>query len=105
MLRDKENKKLLEFLREDMNITSVKNGCAEGACGTCMVIIDGKATKACVFNTQKLVGKNIVTIEGMSEKEITELTQCTYHKKIGISHDGQYSYYISYQNDAFKREL
>lgn len=43
--------------------------------------------------------------KGMSEKEITELTQCTYHKKIGISHDGQYSYYISYQNDAFKREL
>lgn len=43
--------------------------------------------------------------KGMSEKEITELTQCTYYKKIGISHDGQYSYYISYQNDAFKREL
>lgn len=43
--------------------------------------------------------------KGMSEKEITELTQCTYHKKIGISHDGQYSYYISYQNDTFKREL
>lgn len=43
--------------------------------------------------------------KGMSEKEITELTQCTYQKKIGISHDGQYSYYISYQNDAFKREL
>lgn len=43
--------------------------------------------------------------KGMSEKEITELTQCTYHKKIGISHDGQYSYYISYQNDSFKREL
>lgn len=43
--------------------------------------------------------------KGMSEKEITELTQCTYHKKIGISHDGHYSYYISYQNDAIKREL
>ena len=43
--------------------------------------------------------------KGMSKKEITELTQCTYHKKIGISHDGQYSYYISYQNDTFKREL
>ena len=64
-----ENKKLLDFLREDMNITSVKNGCAEGACGTCMVIIDGKATKACVQKTQKLVGKNIVTIEGISERE------------------------------------
>ena len=65
----KENKKLLDFLREDMNITSVKNGCAEGACGTCMVIIDGKATKACVQKTQKLVGKNIITVEGISERE------------------------------------
>ena len=65
----KENKKLLDFIREDMNITSVKNGCAEGACGTCMVIIDGKATKACVQKTQKLVGKNIITVEGISERE------------------------------------
>ncbi|VIJ60853.1 xanthine dehydrogenase [Clostridioides difficile] len=65
----KEGKKLLDFLREDMNITSVKNGCSEGACGTCMVIIDGKATKACVFKTDKLAGKNITTIEGLSERE------------------------------------
>lgn len=65
----RENKKLLEFLREDMNITSVKNGCAEGACGTCMVIVDGKAMKACIFTTQKLVGKNIITIEGMTQRE------------------------------------
>jgi aldehyde oxidoreductase len=64
-----EGKKLLDYLREDKNITSVKNGCSEGACGTCMVIIDGKATKACVFKTDKLAGKNIVTIEGMTERE------------------------------------
>ena len=64
-----ENKKLLQFLREDMNITSVKNGCSEGACGTCMVIVDGQAKKACVLTTQKLVGKNEITIEGMSERE------------------------------------
>lgn len=65
----KGNKKLLHFLREDMNITSVKNGCSEGACGTCMVIVDGKAMKACVLQTQKLVGKNVITIEGMTERE------------------------------------
>ena len=37
-----ENKKLLNYLREDCNITSVKNGCSEGACGTCMVLLDGR---------------------------------------------------------------
>ena len=64
-----EGKKLLDYLREDKNITSVKNGCSEGACGTCMVIINDKATKACVFKTDKLAGKSIVTIEGMTERE------------------------------------
>ena len=73
-----ENKKLLQFLREDMNITSVKNGCSEGACGTCMVIVDGQAKKACVLTTQKLVGKNVITIEGMSEKRERCICLCLF---------------------------
>ena len=36
-----ENKKLIRFLREDLNITSVKDGCSQGACGTCTVLVDG----------------------------------------------------------------
>ena len=38
-----KNVNLLDFLREEMNITSVKNGCSEGVCGACMVLVDGKA--------------------------------------------------------------
>ena len=49
-----ENRKLLDFLREDLHLTSVKNGCGEGACGTCMVLIDGKAVKACVQQIKNL---------------------------------------------------
>ncbi|MGG7098890.1 selenium-dependent xanthine dehydrogenase [Clostridium sardiniense] len=64
-----ENKKLLKYLREDCNITSVKNGCSEGACGTCMVIVDGKAIKACILTTEKVNGKEITTIEGFTERE------------------------------------
>lgn len=64
-----ENKKLLSYLRDDLNLTSVKNGCSEGACGTCMVLIDGKATKACIPKLEKLVGKHILTIEGLSLRE------------------------------------
>lgn len=64
-----ENKKLLNYLREDCNITSVKNGCSEGACGTCMVIVDGKAIKACILTTEKVNGKEILTIEGFTERE------------------------------------
>ncbi|NFH88983.1 selenium-dependent xanthine dehydrogenase [Clostridium botulinum] len=64
-----ENKKLLKYLRDDCNITSVKNGCSEGACGTCMVIVDGKAIKACVITTEKVNGKEITTIEGFTDRE------------------------------------
>lgn len=64
--------KLLRFLRDDMHLTGVKDGCSEGACGACTVIIDGYTQKACVPDLDKLEGKNIVTIEGLSdwEKEV-----------------------------------
>ncbi|MGL4343626.1 MAG: 2Fe-2S iron-sulfur cluster-binding protein, partial [Cellulosilyticaceae bacterium] len=67
-----ENKRLLTFLREDLNLVSVKNGCSEGACGTCMVLIDGKPTKACIPRVTNLAGKHILTVEGLSirEKEV-----------------------------------
>ncbi len=63
------NQKLLFYLRDVLHITSVKNGCAEGACGTCMVLVDGKAVKACVQQTDKLAGKSVLTIEGFSDRE------------------------------------
>ena len=64
-----ENISLMSFLRDNLRLTSVKNGCAEGACGTCTVLIDGKAVKACVQKTEKLDGKNILTSEGLSDRE------------------------------------
>ena len=39
-----KNQKLIRFLRDELRLTSVKDGCSEGACGTCHVLIDGKAT-------------------------------------------------------------
>ncbi len=63
------NQKLLRFLRDTLRLTSVKDGCSEGACGTCTVLVDGKATRACVLQTDKLEGKSVVTVEGLSEFE------------------------------------
>ena len=60
---------LLRFLRDELHLTSVKDGCSEGACGTCTVLIDGKPTKACVPRTDKLDGKTILTVEGLSDFE------------------------------------
>lgn len=62
-------RKLIDILRRDLRLKSVKDGCSEGACGTCTVIIDGKATKACVQKAGRLEGKHIVTVEGLSPRE------------------------------------
>ena len=64
-----EDKKLLRYLRDDLHLHSVKDGCSEGACGTCTVVIDGKATKACCTTTKKVAGKHVITVEGLSDFE------------------------------------
>lgn len=64
-----EAKTLIRFLRDDLRLTSVKDGCSEGACGTCMVLIDGKPMKCCVQQMAKLEGKEIITVEGLSPRE------------------------------------
>ncbi len=64
-----QNQKLLRLLRDTLGLTSVKDGCSEGACGTCTVLIDGKPTKACIPQTDKLEGKTLLTVEGLSDFE------------------------------------
>ena len=60
---------LLRFLRDELHMTSVKDGCSQGACGACTVIIDGVTCKACVPTTDRLEGKHVLTVEGLSEWE------------------------------------
>ena len=64
-----KDQKLLPFLREELGLTSVKNGCAQGACGTCSILVDGKLTRACILSTARAAGKHIVTCEGLSPRE------------------------------------
>ena len=64
-----ENTTLMRFLRDDLRLTSVKDGCSQGACGTCTVLVDGKAQRACLFSIDKYDGKSIITTEGLSDYE------------------------------------
>ena len=64
-----EEKTLMRFLRDDLKLYSVKDGCSEGACGTCTVIVDGKTMRACVPKLSKLEGKTVTTVEGLSDFE------------------------------------
>lgn len=64
---DETEGSLLDFLRNSLQLTAVKNGCApQGACGACTVEIDGKATLACTTLLKRMEGKQVVTPEGLS---------------------------------------
>lgn len=69
IIETEKNIKLLPFLRDELGFKSVKNGCSEGACGTCMILVDGKAVKSCIFTAEKAQGKSIITLEGLSARE------------------------------------
>ena len=70
------DKKLLRFLRDDLHLTAAKDGCSEGVCGTCTVLVDGKKTKACVASLSKLAGKKVVTVEGIPADEMRVYEHC-----------------------------
>ena len=61
-------KSLLEVLREELNYTGAKQGCGVGECGACTVIIDGVTADSCIYLAVWADGKNIKTIEGVSDR-------------------------------------
>lgn len=68
-------KRLLDFLRDDMGLTGVKEGCSEGECGACTVILDGKAVTSCTVYTGQVMGREILTIEGLEENGELDILQ------------------------------
>lgn len=60
---------LLYVLRNDLELNGPKYGCGLGECGTCTVLIDGVAARACVIPIQGCVGRDIVTLEGLGSRE------------------------------------
>jgi len=57
---------LLEVLRDDLYLTGTKEGCGEGACGTCTVLLDGKPVRSCLTLAVEVQGREITTIEGLA---------------------------------------
>ena len=79
---------LLTVLRDYLDLTGSKYGCGEGACGACTVLINDKPTRSCVTPVSTLVGKEVITIEGLEKNgELhavqkafleTDAFQCSY---------------------------
>ena len=61
------HKTLLEVLREDLNLTGTKHGCELGECGTCAVLVDGRAILSCLMLGLDAEGRDVKSIEGMAE--------------------------------------
>lgn len=66
--RTEEDKPLLRYLRDDLKLYSVKDGCSEGDCGTCTIRGRWQGNKSCVLTTKRAVGRNILTVEGLSDE-------------------------------------
>ena len=63
------NATLLDVLREELRISSVKRGCEVGECGACTVLIDGKPVNSCLILAPKVEGRSILTVEGLTRND------------------------------------
>lgn len=78
------DRRLLDILREDMHLTGTKEGCAEGECGACTVLLDGEAVHACLTVAAQLNGHHVTTIEGLAELGMLNLLQQAFVEEIAI---------------------
>jgi carbon-monoxide dehydrogenase small subunit len=67
--------RLLDVLRDQLGLTGTKEGCAEGECGACTVIVDGRAVNSCVMLAVQARGKEVLTIEGLAPDGELDLLQ------------------------------
>ncbi|MHC4839617.1 MAG: (2Fe-2S)-binding protein [Planctomycetota bacterium] len=63
----KQNRRLIDVLREELDQTGTKEGCGEGECGACTVLVNGRAVNSCLFPAPEIEGAEVTTIEGLSE--------------------------------------
>lgn len=72
------NERLIDLIREDLGLTGTKEGCGEGECGACTVIIDGNTAAACLTYAYQVNGKEVLTIEGKNHCDNLQIIQQSY---------------------------
>ncbi len=74
---------LLDALRDHLGLTGTKKGCAQGACGSCTVLVDGERINSCLALAVQYEGREIITIEGLADSGVLHPLQQAF-----IEHDG-----------------
>lgn len=78
------SKRLLDFLRDDLELTGVKEGCSEGECGACTVILNNRTVASCSVLVGQVNGDQIITIEGLEKNGELDLIQKAFIEKGAI---------------------
>lgn len=77
-------RRLLDILREDLGLTGTKEGCSEGECGACTVLMDGEAIHSCLTLAAQLQNRHITTIEGLEKNGELDILQKCFIEEIAI---------------------
>lgn len=72
--------RLIDLLRNELHLTGTKEGCSEGECGACTVIVDGKAVNSCLVLAVQVRGREVITIEGLDENGELDRLQSMFIK-------------------------
>ena len=77
-------RRLLDILREDLGLTGTKEGCSEGECGACTVLVDNEAVHSCLTLAAQLTGRQVETIEGLEQSGELDILQRCFVEEIAV---------------------
>ena len=83
-VRTLPHRTLLQVLREDLGLTGTKDGCSQGDCGACVVVIDKQAINSCLVLAPQAEGKDVITVEGLASGSELSPLQKAFADKWGL---------------------
>ena len=83
-LETRPDRRLLDLLREDLGLTGTKEGCGEGECGACTVLVNDEAVHSCLTVAAQLQGSRVVTIEGLAKRGELDTLQTAFVEEIAV---------------------